>query len=104
MRSRSRYNRRRLIDNFRYRIRRKFLHVKRAYYLVIKLQLCYTGGHVVAHDDDKSSLCSLPQLRFAIMENCRRAFRTIIHFIHVQLNATRSVPPEIAYSLRIKNG
>lgn len=60
---------------------------------------------MVARDDDKSSLCSLPQLRFAIMENCRRAFRTMYHPFYsraVERNSLK-VPAKIAHSLRIKN-
>ena len=91
----------RLIDNFRYRIRRKFLHVKWAYYLVIKLQhALHIREHTVAHDDDKSSLCSLRQLRFAIMENCRHTSLAlcIICFI---IACSWTQPDEIVYSLRI---
>lgn len=87
----------RLIDNFRYRIRRKFLHVKWAYYLVIKLQhALHMQEHTVAHDDDKSSLCSLRQLRFAIMENCRH---TSLALCIIRFIIARSWT-QIVYSLR----
>lgn len=54
----------------------------------------------MARDDDKSSLCSLRQLRSAIMENCRHAFHITHHPFH-----SRAVGlAEIVYPLTIKNG